>query len=236
VFRRPQALLSLTIALTLALMTVSSRALAQPGPVQQLAPLDNEPGIVEQRSVTWPLTVDMHALVGFEPHFRGDLLNPVAFGTGVEVLHRARIGGFVALLASEGAPIITPTVNGVQQPSFADRISIPFGFAARPLMLLGVDRDSWTGRLLAGVDLQLGLTIEHLRTSDDSVTTAGLHAAIAVEVPIWGGPKQGGVALRLAARFIVTPSASLDCSPPAPCSVFEPIGSTQLFAGLSYFP
>ncbi len=221
-FGRRQTLLVLTIAL------LSAPARAQPGPVQQSAPLDNEPGIVEARSVTWPLTVDMHALIGFEPHDRG---TPVAFGAGLELLHRARIGGFISLLASEGAPIITPTVNGVQQPSFADRISIPFGFAARPLMLLGVDRDSWTGRLLSGIDLQLGITIEHLRTSDDSVTTAGLHAAVAVEVPIWGGPKQGGVALRLAARFIVTPSATLDAG-----TVFEPIGSTQLFAGLSYFP
>jgi hypothetical protein len=234
VFRRPQVLLSLTIALTLTMS--SPRAHAQPGPVQQLAPLDNEPGIVEQRSVTWPLTIDMHALMGFEPHDRGVPQNLVAFGAGVELLHRARIGGFASLLASEGTPVVAPTVNGVQQPSYADRISIPFGFAARPLTLLGVDRNSWTGRLLAGVDLQLGITIEHLRTSDDSVTTAGLHAAVAVEVPIWGGPKQGGVALRLAARFIVTPSASLDCSPSSPCSVFEPIGSTQLFAGLSYFP
>ena len=221
-FGRRQTLLVLTFAL------LSASARAQPGPVQQSAPLDNEPGIVEARSVTWPLTIDMHALIGFEPHDRG---TPVAFGAGLELLHRARIGGFISLLASEGAPIITPTVNGVQQPSFADRISIPFGFAARPLMLLGVDRDSWTGRLLSGIDLQLGITIEHLRTSDDSVTTAGLHAAVAVEVPIWGGPKQGGVALRLAARFIVTPSATLDAG-----TVFEPIGSTQLFAGLSYFP
>lgn len=220
--RRLQSLLFLTITL------LAASARAQPGPVQSSTPFDNEPGIVESRSVTWPLTIDMHALIGFEPHDRG---TPVAFGTGLELLHRARIGGFVALLTSEGAPVITPTVNGVQQPSFADRISIPFGFAARPLLLLGVDRDSWTGRLLSGVDLQLGITIEYLRTNDASVTTAGLHAAIAVEVPIWGGPKQGGVALRLAARFIVTPSATLDAG-----TVFEPIGSAQLFAGLSYFP
>jgi hypothetical protein len=209
-------------------MLLPAAAFAQPGPVQQLSPLNNEPGIVESRSVTWPLTIDMHALIGAEPHDRG---TPIAFGAGVELLWRARIGGFAALLAAEGTPIITPTVNGVQQASFADRISVPFGLAARPLILLGFDRDTWTGRLLAGIDLQLGLTVEHLRTSDASATTAGLHAAVAVEVPIWGGPKQGGVALRLAARFIVTPATSLDMR-----SVYEPIGSTQVFAGLSYYP
>ncbi|HEX4458004.1 MAG TPA: hypothetical protein VIA18_08530, partial [Polyangia bacterium] len=170
---RPQRLLILAAAV-LAVATSPRGARAQPGPVQEPTPLSNEPGIVESRSVLWPLTIDMHALIGAEPHDRG---TPIAFGAGVELLWRARLGGFASLLSAEGTPIITPTVNGVQQAAFADRISVPFGLAARPLMLLGVDRDSWVGRLMAGIDLQLGITIEHLRTSDDSATTAGLHAA-----------------------------------------------------------
>lgn len=218
---------SLILAAVL-VVTAPRVARAQPGPVQEPLPLSNEPGIVESRSVLWPLSIDMHAMIGAEPHDRG---TPIAFGAGVELLWKARLGGFASLLAAEGTPIITPTVNGVQQASFADRISVPFGLAARPLVLLGIERDTWVGRLLAGIDLQLGITIEHLRTSDDSATTAGLHAAVAVEVPIWGSPKQGGVALRLAARFIVTPATALDAR-----SVYEPVGSTQIFAGLSYFP
>jgi len=78
------------------------------------------PVLVESRGVAWPLMLDVHALIGVEPHDRG---NPIAFGAGTELLWRARIGGFAALLASEGTPIIAPSVNGTQKPGFGDRIS-----------------------------------------------------------------------------------------------------------------
>jgi hypothetical protein len=217
----------------MAFVVASGRAYAQPAPLET-SPAE-QPAIgavpepyVETRSATWPLMLQLHALIGVEPHDRG---TPVAFGAGAELMWHATVGGFAALLASEGAPIVPPTTNGVQQPAFADRISVPFGLATRPFGAFGVARESWFGRLLAGFDVQLGITVEYLRTSDDSATTAGLHAALALDVPVWGGPKQGGVAIRLAARFLFTPEIYLDNR-----SVFAPIASAQVFGGLAYYP
>jgi hypothetical protein len=211
------------------LLLISSVAFAQPGPVEPTGvapPLDE---VVETRSATWPLMLDIHALLGVEPH--GDRGTPIAFGAGAELLWRARVGGFAELIASEGTALIASTINGVMQPGFADRISIPFGLAARPLARWFVDRKDWAARLAAGVGVQFGVTVEHLRTSDDTVTTAGLHAAVAVDVPIYGSPKRGGIALRLYGRLLITPSTNLDAN-----TVFEPAVSGQLFAGLAYYP
>ncbi|MGZ3428216.1 MAG: hypothetical protein ACXVCV_16295 [Polyangia bacterium] len=203
-------------------------ALAQPGPVEPTLAPPTE-AVAESRAVAWPLMLDIHALLGIEPHStRG---TPIAFGAGAEVLWRARIGGFAELLSSEGTALIAPTVAGVMLPGFGDRVSVPFGVASRPLAWSVINRPEWWARLLAGIGVQLGLTIEHVRTSDDAVTTAGLHAAIGADVPLYGGPKQGGIALRLYARLLVTPSINLDKN-----TVFEPVASGQLFCGLSYYP
>ena len=202
-------------------------ARAQPAPTAPPLPLPAEE-VVETRSATWPLALDFHALLGVEPHDRG---NPTAFGAGAELLWRGRVGGFADVFSSEGTALIAPTVNGVMQPGFADRISVPFGLVVRPLAHWVVDRSSWAARLGEGVGLQIGATIEHLRTSDDSTTTGGLHLGLAVDVPIYGGTKEGGVALRLYARAILTPSVQLDNK-----AVSEPSASAQLFAGLVYYP
>src|SRR5262245_11869095 len=99
-------------ALLIGIACVAPRpAWAQPGPVEMTLEPSAE-SVVQTRSATWPLMLDVHALIGVEPHDRG---SPLAFGTGAELLWRARIGGFAELLASEGTPIIAPTVNGVQQ-------------------------------------------------------------------------------------------------------------------------
>jgi hypothetical protein len=203
-------------------------ACAQPSPVEpSLAPPTD--AVVESRAVAWPLMLDIHALLGIEPHSaRG---TPIAFGAGAELLWRARIGGFAELLSSEGTALIAPTVSGVMQPGFGDRISIPFGVSARPLAWWAINRPAWWARFLCGIGVQLGITVEHVRTSDDAVTTAGLHVALGVDVPIYGGPKQGGIALRLYARILATPEVNLDKS-----TVFEPALSSQLFAGLAYYP
>ncbi len=202
-------------------------ARAQPEQSPELAaPL---PEVVESRTVGWPLMLDMHALIGVEP--QGTRGSPTAFGAGAELLWRARIGGFAELLSSEGTALIAPTVNGKMQPGFADRISIPFGLAARPLARWYVDRKDWLSRLATGFGVQAGLTVEYLRTSDDDKTTAGLHAAVSLDVPIYGGPKQSGVALRLYARLVVTPEVHLDSN-----TVFEPNAVGQFFVGLVYVP
>ena len=61
--------------------------------------------------------------------------------------------------------------------------------------------------------------------------TAGLHLGLGLDVPIWGGAKEGGVALRLYGRMMFTPSISLDNN-----VVYEPVASGQLFAGINYYP
>src|SRR5262249_15037332 len=124
-----------------------------------------EPPEAIRASRTWPVSVDVHALVGAEP--KGSGHNAVAFGAGFEVLWRARLGGFVSVLASNGAPIRLPS----DVPGIPDRISVPFGFALRPLAF-AVDPKSnrWIGRFLEGFGLQAGLTVEYLRTSDDDMT------------------------------------------------------------------
>lgn len=208
-------------------LAIGGVARAQPQLGPELTVPEQE--VVESHGVAWPLMLDVHALIGIEPH--GNRGTPIAFGAGAELLWRARIGGFASLLSSEGTALIAPTINGAMAPGFADRISIPFGVAARPLGRWFADRHEWWARLVTGIGVQLGIAVEHLRTSDDSTTTAGLHAALSVDVPLYGGPKQSGVMLRLAARLMVTPTVQLDNR-----AVFEPATNGQLFAGLAYYP
>jgi hypothetical protein len=121
-------------------------------------------------------------------------------------------------------------VNGVAPPSLGDRISFPFGLAARPLAGFAI-MPGWWRLLLASFDVQLGVTVEHLRTSDDSATVAGLHAALALELPIYGSPQNGGVSVRLGGRVMVTPQVTLDGG-----KVVEPIGNGQLYGGIAFYP
>jgi hypothetical protein len=220
-------------------------AQAQPAPLQtspaEQPTLAGVPdlGIVEVRSATWPLALGVHALIGVEPHDRG---NPVAFGGGAELLWRGRFGGFAALLASEGSPVIPPTSGTGTELALVDRISVPFGFATRPLATIGLKRRDYWGRLLTGIGLQAGITVEHYRLSTDEQTTAGLHLGAGVDVPLWGGTREGGVALRIYGRFIATPSITF-IGPPPPGMLtggspiaFEPAASGQFFVGVTYYP
>jgi hypothetical protein len=181
-----------------------------------------------RRSRTWPYQLDLSVVVGGEPHDRG---TPIAFGVGAEVIFKLRAGVFAALLSSEGTPILPVQQDGKTQPSLADRISVPFGIAARPLSGLGA-RDSYWHRLLAGVGVQVGATVEHLRTSDDNRTVGGLHLAANLDIPVWGGPAEGGVALRLYGRLLIAPEIQLETNN----AVFEPITSGQIYGGLVYYP
>jgi hypothetical protein len=187
------------------------------------------PSLAINRTQLWPYTLDLHALIGVEPHSQG---NAVAFGAGAEFYWHGRVGAFAELLASNGLPIIPPMQSGHSQPSLPDRVSIPFGFAARPFAV-GQDQESWGRRLLAGIGVQLGLAVEYLRTSDDSVTTAGLHLGVGIDVPLYRGPLQGNaVALRLYGRALFTPSVTLEANK----TVEEPVASAQLYAGIVYYP
>jgi hypothetical protein len=181
--------------------------------------------LVEGRTATWPFTLDVHVLVGVEPHDRGA---PVAFGIGAEALYHGWVGPFASLLSSEGSPITPPAGKA----SLADRISVPLGLALRPAGRAAARHDGWGWRLLGGLGFQVGLTVEHLRSNDTDKTTAGLHLGAELDVPLWGGPLSGGIALRLAGRLMVTPAISLEANQ----AIREPITSGQLFAGLCYTP
>jgi hypothetical protein len=196
------------------------------------------PGSTRPLTRLWPLTLGVHAMIGVEPHIeRG---NPMAFGVGVEAMWRGRLGGFASVLSSEGTPILPQTtgkiVNGMPEsfPSLGDRVSVPFGLVWRPFTTLAPQSHAYVRQLLAGMGLQVGLTVEHVRTSDDSATLVGFHAAASVEVPLFGGPTESGVTLRLQGRLLATAPASLDTK--IAQSVYEGPVSGQFYAGLAYYP
>jgi hypothetical protein len=169
----------------------------------------DEDMLVRSRLGAWQL--HLHVLVGVEP-VEGS--NAVAFGASGELLWRCRVGLFAGLLSSKGNAIIAQVENGTVLPAPADRISVPIGVAFRPFGHLalrpGDGALGWAHRLAAGIGLELGVSFEHLRTSGDSANNAGLHIGIGLDVPLWGGPVEGGVALRLFGRMMAAPAVSLE--------------------------
>jgi hypothetical protein len=199
--------------------------------VKPVAPRFVPNAVTESRTFTWPWTLDVHVLVGAELHTVGQ---PIAFGLGAEALYHGWLGMFVSLLGSEGTPIL---VGGTQ--SLADRVSVPFGFAVRPAGREAQHHTSYGWRLLGGIGLQAGISIELLRVSDNGVTTAGLHLQASIDVPLYGGPTTGGLALRAGARLIVTPEETFDQmvqGGKVVAAVHEPIASGQIFVGIAYVP
>jgi hypothetical protein len=172
--------------------------------------------------------VALHVMVGAET--QGDRGNPVAYGVGAELLWRMRVGGFASLLSSSGSPILPVKGAGdTTLPSLADRISVPFGFAARPLANLGGNGERWIEQLARGVDIQIGLTVEHYRTSGDADTVVGGHLALGVDVPI-----TGGFAIRAMARLMVTPEITLQSA--AEQKVHVGLANGQFYLGLAWYP
>jgi hypothetical protein len=184
------------------------------------------------KSRTWPASVVLSALVGTEPH--GDSGSPVAFGVAGAILWKASVGGFAALLSSSGTPILPEPVNNMAPPSLADRISVPFGLAGRPLAWIGLLRDDWWGALAQGIGLEVGLSVEHLRVSDEDRTFAAFHLGGTVDVPLYGGPRAGGLALRFQWRLIAGPEQRL--AEDETRTIYEPTASGQVFGGIAYYP
>jgi hypothetical protein len=185
------------------------------------------------RALAWPVTIALSVMAGVE--VQGERGAPPAFGASGELLWRGRVGGFVGLLSSSGTSLLPARKDGANLPSLADRLSVPLALAVRPLFPLAERLGGGYGaRLLHGIDLQVGLTIENLRTSEESRTVAGLHAGLGIEVPLWGGPLTGGVALRAWGRLLVTPEVRL--AEAQTQKVYEGVANGQLLAGLVWRP
>lgn len=178
-----------------------------------------------------PLVLEVSVAAGAE--LQGNRGNPVAMGASGELLWRGLVGGFVSLLGTSGASILPSQVGGTALPALGDRLSVPFGVAFRPLVLFANRISERTLRYLAGFDIQAGVSVEQLRTSANSTVTAGFHGALAWEVPLWGSPMDGGLALRVGGRLIAAPEVRLEVSPRE--ELFIPRVSGQLYAGAGYY-
>jgi len=235
-------------ALALSLLVFGSAAAQQPprantGPEEQTPvtevalPAPQSPAPTPaQRSRLGAWQLHMHVLLGVEPV---DHVNAVAFGTSAELLWRCRVGLFAGLLSSKGNANIAANIDGVVQPAAADRISIPFGIAIRPFghlgMIAGTGARGWAQRLAAGIGLEVGPTIEHLRDSGSSKTVGGLHLALGLDVPLWGGPVEGGVMLRFVGRMTATPAVSLEIqSDTHNALIHMPAVGGQFYGGIAW--
>jgi hypothetical protein len=198
------------------------------------------------RARTWPMTVELHALIGVEPHDQANADNQaVAFGVGGELLWRGRVGAFLSVLASQGSAVLVTKKDAANHtlPALADRISIPLGVALRPLAFLFRERTDYAAALAGGLGVQAGVSIENLRTSADDAWKPAGHIALTWDVPLYGSPIGGGVALRVAFRGLFSSETALSPASPStaggplgPPQVVEPGAALQFFAGLSYVP
>ncbi len=202
---------------------VVTRAASPPEPVPPESPL------LRSRLGAWQL--HMSVIMGVEPV---DGSNAVAFGASTEFLYHCRIGVVAALSSSKGNAIrATPNTSGTAVPAPGDRISVPFGLAFHPFGYLGMRPGDhvlgWFHRLAAGIGLQVGPTVEHIRDSGSSATHLGLHAALGLDIPIWGGPVEGGILLDLQGRLIVAPKVLLESG-----NIQMPIVGGQFYGGLTW--
>ena len=107
----------------------------------------------------------------------------------------------------EGTALIAPTVNGVMQPGVRRSHQHPVRPGGASAGALVRRRHELARRgSLAGVGLQLGITIEHLRTSDDNVDDGRAARGARRRRAALRRTEAGGIALRLYAALMVTPT------------------------------
>lgn len=210
-----------------------------------------------------PLTVALGVGAGMQYDSRACFLAGQAGGEGVEpdtapcvlfagggdlaLLWRQRIGGMIGVYSVSGQAVRTG-----KEPAIPDRISLPLALEVRPLAFL--PSSGYVGRVLAGVGLRAGPSIEILRTASDQTATAGLYLALLGEVPL-SRVAQHGVSLRLGLHLITAPRVSLNdglvrsspfdaCAPQSPEPGCVPAGErlhgvgvvAQTYLGLVYYP
>lgn len=139
-----------------------------------------------------------------------------AFHVGGTLLWRGFLGASLGLSASAGSPLIP---GDEAQAAFGDRISTSLALAVRPIAPWAWKRgDGFVTRLLAGVGLEAGPSVEYLRTSSITLPGCSLpatkvqpggHVAASLELPLLGNLQGGWLALRVTARVIISPEAKL---------------------------
>lgn len=133
-----------------------------------------------------------------------------AGGVDLSLLYRARIGASLGLYSVSGVAALINETDAAQTPAIPDRVSIPLLLDVRPLAFLQrAQRPSYTARVLRGVGLAAGPSVELVRTSSDQATSVGGQLRLQVEVPLHGGPRHG-VSLRAAAHLLIAPRVSLN--------------------------
>jgi hypothetical protein len=223
---------ALSLSLLLVLVGTTAYADEPTASVSAEAPKIDPAPLLHSRLGAWQL--HMAIVTGVEPV---DGSNAVAFGASVELLYHCRLGVFAALTSSKGNAIIATTDSkGNTLPAPADRISVPLGLAVHPFGNLGMRPGSgfrgWAHRLAAGLGLELGVSVEHIRDSGSSATNPGLHAALGLDVPLYGGPVEGGLMLHMQGRLIVAPAVTLEGGSSTP--IHMPAVGGQFYGGLMW--
>lgn len=169
------------------------------------------------------------------------------FAGGVEggLLWRWRVGAVLGLYSVNGVGAAVASDGATQVPAIPDRISIPLSVELRPAGFF-VPPGGYRRRLLHGLGLRVGPSLELLRTASDQVAGLGFHLGLFGELPLYVAPHHS-VSLRVLGDLLISPRASLnngvvrsvnfsDCADPCPSGTYGygPVG--QLYLGLVYLP
>jgi len=142
-----------------------------------------------------------------------------AGGFDAAILWRGHIGGSLGVWSVSGQAAKNP--QGENGPGIPDRVSVPLLVDLRPLSFFVLaSQQSYLSRLLYGVRLGIGPSLEFVRTSSDSSyawgqrigaparALIGMHASLDGEVPLRA--TANGLALRLSTRFLYVPAVVLN--------------------------
>jgi hypothetical protein len=146
-----------------------------------------------------------------------------AGGLDLSLLWRGHLGASLGLWSVSGQAAVIPSAPDGPSPAaaFPDRVSLPLLFDLRPLsFFVAPGSSSYLDRVLYGLRLGLGPSIEIVRTASDSSldwgrrigeplrSLVGMHASLDGELPLQSGPS--GLSLRLSARLLYVPLVVLN--------------------------
>jgi hypothetical protein len=168
------------------------------------------------------MLLEAHLAAGIEPHgFRCNTASAstctvTAYNVGASALWRGLVGPAIAIYASEGSPLVPADVT---QTAFGDRISATVGLAVRPFAPLGWHRpDGWVSRLAYAFSVEVGPSLEYLRTSAITIAgcdipatrvQGGASGLFGLDVPVLGDARSGWLSLRASVRVLGNDEAHL---------------------------